>query len=119
LDDLTKYATSADFYTMTMAVLMNKRKWDSLPDDVKNVMADNSGLPMSLACGKAYDDTDEPFKKRALSKGIQVIEFPPAEKKKLEDLTIPLRNEWIKDMESRGLPGKAVLDTALHLLEKR
>jgi TRAP-type C4-dicarboxylate transport system substrate-binding protein len=119
LDDLTKYATSADFYTMTMAVLMNKRKWDSLPDDVKNIMAENSGLPMSLACGKAYDDTDAPFKKRALSKGIQVIELPPAEKKKLEDLTIPLRNEWIKDMESRGLPGRAVLDAALQFLEKK
>ncbi len=118
LDDLTKYATLADFYTMTMAVLMNKRKWDSLPDDVKMIMTEHSGLAMSLACGKAYDDTDEPFKKRALSKGIQVIELPPAEKKKLEDLTIPLRNEWIRDMESRGLPGRAVLEAALQFLEE-
>ncbi len=119
LDDLTRYATAANFYTMTMAVLMNQAKWDSLPEDIKGVMEENSGLQMSLACGRAYDETDEPFKKRALSKGIQLIELPPAEEKKLEDLTVPLRDEWINDMESRGLPGRAVLDAALQFLDKK
>ena len=49
------------------------------------------------------------------SKGSNATE---SEKKKLEALTIPLRDEWIKEMESRNLPGKAVLDAALQFINK-
>jgi hypothetical protein len=47
------------------------------------------------------------------------IELPAAEKSKLEALTIPLRNEWIKDMASRGLPGAEVLDAAIEFLNEK
>ena len=118
IDELTKYSTMADFYTMTMMVVMNKRKWDSLPDDVKKVIDEQSGMAMSSECGKIYDATDEPFMKRAVAKGVEVIELPPAEKAKLEELTIPLREKWVKDMKSRGLPGQEVLKAALKYIGK-
>jgi TRAP-type transport system periplasmic protein len=113
IDELTKFATLADFYTMTMTVLMNKKKWDSLPEDVKKIIDEQSGMAMSLECGKSYDATDEPFMQRAVAKGVQVIELAPAEKQKLEALTIPLREKWIQEMDGKGLPGKTVLDAAL------
>lgn len=118
LDDLTKYATMANFYTMTMMVVMNKNKWESLPEDVKKVIDQNSGLALSLWCGKVYDETDEPFKQQALKKGIQVIELSPADMERLKGLTLPMREQWVKNMESRGLPGQAVLDAALTFLQE-
>ncbi len=119
LDDLTKYATRADFYTMTMMVVMNKNKWNSLPADVKKVIDANSGMVLSEWCGKVYDETDEPFRQRALKKGIQEFEFSAADMKRLEDLTIPLRQQWIKSMEDKKLPGKAVLEAALKYLNEQ
>ena len=62
LDDLVKYSTITDFYTVTMAVLMNKRKYQSLPDDLKKAIDENSGLVMSSWCGKAYDKAEVPFR---------------------------------------------------------
>jgi TRAP-type C4-dicarboxylate transport system substrate-binding protein len=118
LDELTRYATKVDFYTMIMMVVMNKKRWDSLPDDVKKVIDETSGMKLSMECGRVYDETDEPFRQRALKKGVQEIELPPSEMKKLEDLTMPLREEWIKDMDARGLPGKAVLEGALKYLKE-
>jgi TRAP-type C4-dicarboxylate transport system substrate-binding protein len=117
LDDLIKYVTEASFYTVTMAVVMNKQKWQSLPDDVKKVMEEHSGMALSLACGKAYDDTDAPMKKKCVDRGIEVIKLKPADKEKLESLTLPLRDEWIKEMDAKGLPGKAVLETALEYIK--
>lgn len=116
LDDLIKYVTEADFYTVTMAVVMNKKKWDSLPADVKKAIGENSGLALSLACGKAYDAVEGPMKKRAVAKGIQVFRFSPADMDKLKSLTLPLRGEWVKRMDAKGLPGKAVLETSLKFL---
>lgn len=118
LDDLTRYSTLASLYTMTMMVVMNKRKWDSLPEDVKKVIDENSGLVLSEWCGKVYDDTDEPFRNQAVSKGTEIIELSPEDIETLQGLTMPLRAQWIEKMESRGLQGKAVLDAALEFLEE-
>ena len=117
LDDLLKYSTPTNFYTMTMMVVMNKRKWDSLPDDVKKVIDENSGLAMSLACGEIFDKVEQPLKKRCLGKGMKVVELPPDDITKLKALADPLRSEWVKDMKAKGLPGKEVMEGALEFLK--
>ena len=118
-DELTKYCTPASLYTMTMMVVMNKKKWNSLPEDVKKVIEENSGMALSLEAGKVYDSTDEPFKKRALEKGVQIVELSPEDQKKMRELTLPIRDEWVTDMEAKGLPGKALLEKALEYLGEK
>ena len=116
LDDLVKYTTLTDFYTVTMAVLMNKRKYQSLPDDVKKAIDDNSGLVMSSWCGQEYDKAEVPFRERAVKKGVELIKLPDADMQKLHAQTLPLRDEWVAQMKKRGIDGKPVLDGALGFL---
>jgi TRAP-type C4-dicarboxylate transport system substrate-binding protein len=116
LDDLVKYTTLTDFYTVTMAVLMNKRKYESLPDDVKKAIDENSGLVMSSWCGQEYDKAEVPFRERAVKKGIELIKLSDADMQKLHAQTLPLRDQWIKEMKKRGIDGKPVLDGALGFL---
>jgi TRAP-type C4-dicarboxylate transport system substrate-binding protein len=91
---------------------MNQRKWDSLPDNIKKIIDDTTGMTMSQEAGRVYDVTNTPMKNLCLKKGMQAIQLEPGEKEKIEQLTIPLRNEWIQEMDAKGLPGKAVLDAA-------
>lgn len=116
LAEILKYGTETDFYTMTMMVVMNQKKWDSLPDNIKKIIDETTGMAMSKEAGRVYDVTNEPMKNLCLKKGMEAIKLDPAEKKKLEELTIPLRNEWIEEMNAKGLPGKAVLDAALQYI---
>ncbi|MGD9211000.1 MAG: TRAP transporter substrate-binding protein [Desulfobacteraceae bacterium] len=118
LNDLVKYTTESDFYVVTMAVLMNKRKWESLPEDIQKIMAENTGLSMSLECGKVYDDTDGPAKQRMTDAGVKVVQFPDEDLKKLNEQTIPQRKAWVKEMKSKGLDGEGVLNTALKYLSE-
>ena len=120
LAELLKWSTEVDFYTMTMMVVMNKRKWNSLPDDVKKVIDETTGMVMSRECGKVYDTVRPIMKSLCLKKGMQVVEggLPPADMKRLQDLTVPLRNEWVEDMKEKGLPGKAVLDAAVQFISE-
>lgn len=117
LDDLTKFALETDFYTMPMMVVMNKRKWDALPDDMKKIIDDTTGLILSQQAGNVYDATDAPFRDRAIAKGIIVSTLPAPEMSKLKDLTKPLRKEWVKKVEAKGLDGTTILNKALELLE--
>lgn len=115
LGELIKYCTEADFYTMTMTVLMNKRKWESLPKDVQKVIEENSGLSMSLACGRTFDKVENPLKKKVVDQGVEVLQLSASDKGKLEAMAAPLREEWVKEMKGKGLPGQAVLDAAVQL----
>lgn len=118
LDDLTKYSTITHLYTMVMMVVMNLDKWNSLPEDVKEVIEANSGMVLSEWAGRVYDETDEPFRNRALDKGTEILEFSTSDMEKLRAMTLPLREQWVDSMEARGLPGRAVLDAALKFLEE-
>ena len=118
LDDLTKYSTITDFYVVTMAVLMNKDKWEKLPEDVKTILEQNTGMSLSTWCGNAYDAFDGPSKQKVVEKGIEIIELPDTEMAKLRAQTMIQRENWVKSMNEKGLPGQKVLDTALkHLSE--
>lgn len=117
LEELVKNTTITDFYTVTMACLMNKKKYDSLPDDIKAVIDKNSGIVMSSWCGKTYDTAEAHIKEMILSKGkIEVITLPDLDMQKLHDLVLPMREAWVKDMADRGLDGKPVLEGALDFL---
>ena len=115
LAELLKYGTETEFYTMNMMVVMNMRKWNSLPDDVKKAIDETTGLVMSRDAGKVYDNTNVPMRNLCIKKGMQVLQLPASEKEKLKSITMPLRDEWVKDMTSRGFPGAAILDTVVTL----
>jgi TRAP-type C4-dicarboxylate transport system substrate-binding protein len=116
--ELLKYSTETDFYTMTMIVVMNKRRYDSLPKDIKKVIDQTTGIVMSREAGRVYDTMRPVYKKRCVEKGMQTIQLPPEDIKKLESLTMPLRQEWVEEMEEKSLPGKAVLDAAINFINE-
>ncbi len=116
--ELIKYSTETDFYTMTMMIVMNKRKYDSLPPDIKQVIDQTTGLVLSREAGRVYDGLIPVMKERCLEKGMQAIQLSPEDTERLKALTIPLREEWVKEIEQKRLPGKAVLDSAIKLINE-
>jgi TRAP-type transport system periplasmic protein len=114
LAELLKYGTEVDFYTMTMFVVMNKKKWNSLPADVKKAIDANSGMVFSQDAGKTYDGARPFMKKMCLKKGMESITLPASEMAKLKALTAPLREDWVKEMEAKGFKSaKDVLAAAV------
>jgi TRAP-type C4-dicarboxylate transport system substrate-binding protein len=103
---------------MTMMIVMNKRKYDSLPDDIKKIIDQTTGIVMSRDAGKAYDEMRLVEKEQCLEKGMQTIQLPSEDTEKLKALTMPLREEWVQEMNNKNLPGKAVLDAAIKYINE-
>ena len=118
LNEVTKYATVADLYTMPMMIVMNLDKWNSLPDDVKKLIDSTTGLKMSSEAGAAFDKMEKPTREICLKKGIEEITFDSAEMIKLKESTLPLRQQWVKEMEAKGYPAQQILDTALGFISE-
>jgi len=81
-------------YTLTFVLAMNKAKYDSLPDDLKKVIDDNSGLSFSVFAGGTQADADGPARQIAVDMGNNIITVSEEDAKKWEEVVKPIYAEW-------------------------
>lgn len=113
LIELANTHTNIPFYSSAIVVTMNKDKYESLPDDLKKVIDDNSGKAMAALAGKVFDGEDEKFMAEAKAKGDVMIDIPdplnhPDWKGPLEAGT----QKYLKDVEALGLDAQMVYQKA-------
>ncbi len=110
--------SGAALYTLTFVLAMNKPKYDSLPDDLKKVIDDNSGLEFSVFAGGTQADSDGPARQKAVDNGNNIITLDEAATQEWRKLSQPIYDEWIADMNSKGRDGQALIDEARMLIAK-
>ena len=118
----------ADFYTETpfpavyFSIAVNKRKWNSLPDDVKKAISSVSGLEGSKFWGRNFDKAKEGVFELGKESGKDIKPYVPPEDEINRWLEIggkPVWNEWVEKMEKEGYKNaREILDTTLELLKK-
>lgn len=105
-------------YTSVFAFLMNKKKYESMPDDLKKVIDDNSGMEWSKAMGKVWVDAEKPGRGMATKNGNSIQSLPEADVVKMQVMAKPVLEAWAKEMDDKGMDGKALLESAQTLLDK-
>lgn len=76
VNEVTKYHTNMPLYTSSLVVNMNQAKYDSLPDDLKKVLDNNSGMEMAKKVGAIYKEYDQAAIDDAVAKGGELINIP-------------------------------------------
>ncbi|MCR9126837.1 MAG: TRAP transporter substrate-binding protein [Rhodobacteraceae bacterium] len=110
--------TGNALYTLTFVLAMNKDRYASLPDDLKKVIDDNSGLEFSVFTGGTQADADGPARAAAVANGNTIITLDAAETAVWREASQPIYEQWIADMDGRGLDGQALVDEARMLIDK-
>ena len=114
------YATEANLFVVTFAVVMNKEKWDSLPADVKKVI-DDMRQEWALWTGRYVDDhVKEALEWSKQKYNHQVFELPAADKAEIPKLVKPMIDDYAKRVSapSVGLNGDQVLKDLYSLKDK-
>ncbi|KAF0154869.1 MAG: TRAP dicarboxylate transporter subunit DctP [Syntrophaceae bacterium] len=116
---VVKYTTDCTNigYTTTMFVVMNKKKWDALPKDIQKVFDDVSHEWIAVA-GKAWDDADVEGHKFSAELGNKTIKLSADETAKWGKAVESVVDGYIKDTESKGLPGKKAVSEIENLIKK-
>jgi len=104
----------AGLYTLTFVLAMNQDKYDSLPDDLKKVVDDNSGLDFSIFAGGTQADSDGPARQIAVDLGNNIITVTDTSEWKT--LVEPIYQAWIDDVKTKGIDGQAMIDEAQSLM---
>lgn len=96
-------------YTTFFAVIMNRAKWDALPDEHKQVLTDLGGVKGAQIFGKGWDDADVAGKKTATDNDATISVLSVAEQAKWAEKVGFVEDDWIKLANERGYDGAALL----------
>jgi TRAP-type C4-dicarboxylate transport system substrate-binding protein len=123
LHEMVKYHTETDpsrpaLYSAVFVFAMNQAKYDSLPADLKKVIDANSGAVLSQQIGRTWDNSQAAGRKAAQERGNVFYTVPTAELDHWVSASASLYDEWVADMDKRGMNGKAMLQDARDLLAK-
>ncbi len=120
--ELTKYhAEVSGGYSLTTATsiyVMNQKKYDSLPADLKKIIDDNSGRETSALAATAFRKGDEGGRAAASNRGNQINQIPPEEVERWKKAVQPVTDEWIADVTSKGYDGRKLYDRAAELVKQ-
>jgi TRAP-type C4-dicarboxylate transport system substrate-binding protein len=117
-DHHTEIPGERGLYTAVFLFAMNKQVYEGLPDDLKQVIDDNSGMNIAGQIGEAWETAEEPGRTAAEERGNTIITLPEAEVERLQELAAPVTAAWVAEMDQAGLDGDALLAAAQELLEK-
>ena len=100
-----------------IAVLMNRKKYESLPPGVQKAIDDAVlwGSQSMTAIDNAHDTESLELVK---SLGHTIVNLTPEEMKPWYAAVKPIHEAWIEKMEAKGLPGRQVFEEAQRLTKK-
>lgn len=114
----TQFSGKTGLYTAAFVFAMNKDSYDALPDDLKKVIDNNSGKELARKFGIAMDQGDLNGKAIADKAGNNTITLDEAETAKWKALGEKVTQNWIAEMDGKGLNGSALYKDAVDLIQK-
>ncbi len=119
LGEVVKYTTES--YPVALSsglfVVMNKKKWESLPVDIKKII-DRLDEEWVERVAKTWDEVDKEGKAFALKRGNKIITLSNAEGERWKKAVQPVLDNYVRMTKAQGLPGDEVLKFALDYIKK-
>ncbi|HEY8554741.1 MAG TPA: TRAP transporter substrate-binding protein [Burkholderiales bacterium] len=117
LNEQVKYHTDADAYTAAFYVVMNKRKYESLPEDVRRVIDDMSGDNLIPKFGPWWDKWEARGFEDAKRRGQDVIAIDAATRAQWKKQLQPMIDKYLESLKAEGVKDPhALYRRALELL---
>lgn len=114
----TEFAGDEALYTAAIVLVMNKAKYEALPDDLKAILDAESGEKLSKFAAQIMWDMDAGARKIAEDAGNTITVLDEAEVARWKAASAPVVEQWIKDMGDQGVDGAALIQEAKGLIEK-
>lgn len=112
----TGFAGDRGLYTATFLFAMNKARYDALPDDLKKVIDDNSGVEAAAWAGRVMDEVDQIGLAKAQKSGNTIITLDETEVARWKAAAEPVIANWAAEMDGKGLDGTGLLKDARAML---
>jgi TRAP-type C4-dicarboxylate transport system substrate-binding protein len=114
----TGFAGDHGLYTSTFIFAMNRESYEKLPDDLKQLIDDNSGPEVAALFGRAMDEVDVIGRAVAQKAGNDLVTLDEAETARWQQTAQKTTADWIAEMSGKGIDGAALVEDARRRIEK-
>jgi TRAP-type C4-dicarboxylate transport system substrate-binding protein len=122
LDELTnrvsEFGGDRTFYNSVLLFVMNKAKYEALPDDLKKVIDANSGPQLSRELGRKWDEWDQIGRAAVLKRNTPIHVIEGADLAAWKKATEPILTKWIEERDKAGDKGAELVKAAESLVAK-
>jgi TRAP-type transport system periplasmic protein len=99
--------------------VMNLKKYNSLPPDIKKAFDEELPIYWNREAGKIWDHWEEVGKELVRkTPGQEFITLSPEEKVKWRERAMSINGAWASALEDRGLPGKKLIEEKVRTIQK-
>jgi TRAP-type C4-dicarboxylate transport system substrate-binding protein len=119
LAELLHHVTEYPTVVVTFAAVMDKKKWDGLPDSVKKVIDDLS-REMAVWTGQYHDkqNVGEALAWAKKNHNLEIHTLSADEKAQWDTRLAPMVQDWQKEMTAKGLPADKFLERLQQIRDK-
>lgn len=112
----TEFSGKEALYTATIVMVMNKDKYNSLPDDLRAILDAETGAKLSGFAAKVMLDADVPTRAIASKAGNNIVVLDEAEVARWKEASKPVITNWIEEMKEKGIDGQALINKVSGLI---
>lgn len=106
------------FGTSVFAVLMNKKRYDALPADMKKVVDNNARRNIAAWAGKTWEEVEQGGIKAGQARNNKFMTIPAAEVEKMRKAVQPEIDKFLADLSKPGFDAKAAYADAQKMVAK-
>ncbi|MBL8488670.1 MAG: TRAP transporter substrate-binding protein [Rhodocyclaceae bacterium] len=111
VDELARYYYDADIYTTSFYFVMNQKKYDGLPPEVRKAIDEISGDVLVARFGGWWDKWDKAGMEGVKARNGVVVEATAKDKEALRKQLQPVVDQQLAELEKAGVPNaRAIYD---------
>lgn len=114
----TGFSGEKGLYTQAFGFVMNKDSYAKLPDDLKKVIDDNSGVDTAAMFGRVMDNGDKGGLALAQKAKNNIVILDEAETARWKEAASGVRDAWFAEVAKKDIDGPALAEAAAKLVEK-
>lgn len=118
LSNHTEFSGDEALYTATIVLVMNKAKYDALPDGLRAILDAESGAKLSAFAAQVMWDADGPARSIAETAGNSIVQLNEAEVARWKAAANPVIERWIAELDDKGIDGAKLIEQARALIAK-
>lgn len=111
LNEVIKYATKGlNCFYSAQVIFMNKKKWESLSPEDQKLIESLTGEVIYKKASQLYSDAYDKGLQLAKDSNIVITEITPEQRAVWKEKTKDIVDEWLKNVNQKGIPGQQILD---------
>ncbi|MBL8663552.1 MAG: TRAP transporter substrate-binding protein [Candidatus Odyssella sp.] len=109
--DMIKHGTLIEggLYSQSFFIVMNKKKWDSLPEKDRAAIDKLSGEALARRIGKRWQDEENAGHDKLTKAGVQLVKADAAMMAKMKEALAHIEKAWIDKVKANGVDGAAAI----------